>query len=646
MKIQLPFCTLILGYVLCYSSLLAQQAPFHKGINLTGWFQAASTTQIQINQYTKGDFEQIKSLGCDVIRLPINLHFMTNGSPNYVIDPLLFTFLDKAVDWAEELQIHLILDNHTFDPIANTDPNVGIILEKVWKQMATHYKDRSHLIYYEVLNEPHGITNAQWNNIQQGVINAIRTIDTKHTIIVGATNYNSYSDLQNLPVYADNNLIYTFHFYDPFLFTHQGASWVSPSMEPLANMPFPYQADKMPALPSSFNGTWIQSAFNNYSNDGTVAKVKQLIDVAVAFKTQRNVPVYCGEFGVYQPNSQEDDRVEWYDVVRKYLEEKGIAWTMWDYHGGFGLFEEGGHDLFDHDLNVPLLEAVGFDVPEQTEYVPQPEEEGFIIYDDFIGKGIFEGSYGSEVINYYAAHQPNNDDYCIHWAKVDRYGIIGLDFRPDKDLSQLATDGYALDLFVRGDIANSSFNIRLIDSDTDDPNDHPWRMIKTVNATNVPMDKKWYHLRIPLQGFTEEGAWENSTWYNPEGKFDWTAIDRLEFVADFQAFDDENIWLDNIMITNQDTAKVLNTNIFEYDPNPPLALEEISNQHINVFPNPMLDRLVIEGATEDFFRVELVDSFGKLLDQHDFTGKYIFDTSNLAKGFYMSRIIDLLKPKS
>lgn len=299
--------------------LMAQQVPFQKGINLTGWFQVGSTTQIQVNKYTKEDFEQIKSLGCDVIRLPINLHFMTNGTPNYVIDTLFFTFLDRAVDWAEELQMHLILDNHTFDPVADTDPNVGIILEKVWKQMATHYKDRSNYIYYEVLNEPHGLSNAQWNVIQQGVINAIRTIDTKHTIIVGATNFNSYNDLQNLPVYSDNNLIYTFHFYDPFIFTHQGATWVSPSMLPLANVPFPYQANQMPTLPSVLNGTWVGSAFNNYANEGTVAKVKELIDIAVAFKNQRNVPVYCGEFGVYIPNSQNNDRVFWYEAVRAYF---------------------------------------------------------------------------------------------------------------------------------------------------------------------------------------------------------------------------------------------------------------------------------------------------------------------------------------
>jgi endoglucanase len=123
----------------CLTEVKAQEVPFSKGVNLSNWFQAPTTRQIQFTRYTKKDFEQIQRLGCDVIRLPINLHFMTDGEPDYTIDPLFFDFLDEVVSWAEELGLHLILDNHTFDPAENTDPNVGIILEKVWSQMASPY---------------------------------------------------------------------------------------------------------------------------------------------------------------------------------------------------------------------------------------------------------------------------------------------------------------------------------------------------------------------------------------------------------------------------------------------------------------------------------------------------------------------------
>jgi endoglucanase len=360
------------------------QTPFKRGVNLTGWFQAGNARQIQFTKFTRKDFTNIKSLGCDVIRLPINLHNMTDGEPDYILEPIFLNFLDSAVSWAEDLQIHLLLDNHTFDPSVNTNPNIEPVLIKVWTQMAEHYKERSDYIYYEVLNEPHGISDQIWNTIQQNVIDAIRDVDATHTIIIGPAGWNSYNNLDDMPDYTDDKLIYTFHFYDPFLFTHQGASWTDPSMESLAGVPFPYDAGSMPECPEDLIGTWIQSNLNNYSSDGTVEHVKDLIDIAVDFKNSRNVPIFCGEFGVYIPNSPHTDRVNWYDTVRTYLEDNDIAWTIWDYTGGFGIFEEGGYDLFEYDIDTALVRALGLNVPEQKDFILEPDSVGFPIYTDCI----------------------------------------------------------------------------------------------------------------------------------------------------------------------------------------------------------------------------------------------------------------------
>ena len=373
--------------------LAKTDAPFHRGVNLTSWLQAGSARQIQFTMFTKQDLVNIKSLGCDVIRLPINLHYMTSGAPDYTVDPLFFYFLDQIVDWCEELEIHLILDNHTFDVDANTDPDIDKILVPVWTQMAEHYKDRSTYLYYEILNEPHGIADARWSQIQQAVIIAIRAVDPVHTIVVTGAGWGSYNNLKYLPVYRDDNLIYSFHFYDPFMFTHQGASWTDPSMVPLAGVPFPYGAGPMPACPPGLKGTWIESSLNSYKTDGTVKRVKELIDIAVKFRDERQVPVFCGEFGVYRENSDHDQRVYWYDVVRSYLEEKKIAWTMWDYEGGFGLFEKGSNEMFEHDLNVPLVEALGLIPPAQTPFVMTPEKAGFDIYTDYIAENVRNSSY-------------------------------------------------------------------------------------------------------------------------------------------------------------------------------------------------------------------------------------------------------------
>jgi endoglucanase len=624
-------CTLLV--MICSQPSAAQTVPFNRGVNLTNWFQVSNAEQIQFMRYTKTDFEQIKSLGCDVIRLPINLHAMTNGAPDYIIDPLFYSFLDQAVSWAEALNINLILDNHTFDVNSNTDPQIGTVLTKVWTQMAGHYKNSTGVIYYEILNEPHGIADDLWNSIQQQVIDAIRKVDTDHYIIVGPANWNSYNNLNAMPVYNDSKLIYTFHFYDPFIFTHQGASWVNPSMVPLAGVPFPYKADSMPPFPASLKGSWIESAFNDYANTGNAASVKALIDLAVQFRNSRNVPVYCGEFGVYMPNSSNYHRTLWYETVRKYLEEKGIAWTTWDYHGGFGLFKAGSNGLFKHDLNIPLLKSLGLTVPEQSAYIQKPDSTGFLIYTDFIESQIFESSYGSGALSFYAKDQPNNGEYCISWNGADRYNAVGFDFIPDKDLSGLVNEGYALDFMVRGNTASTAFDVRFIDTKTAVAGDHPWRMRVTIDAGTTSFDNRWHHLFIPLNTFAEQGAWDNG-WFNPEGKFDWTAVDRMEIASEEESMVGINLWFDNMQITNLDTARVLVTSPFT-------GITSVKTPPVvRSYPNPFTDDLYIVDEMNTPLQLTVYDYTGRIRIRQMILSNTRLNTSGLPAGFYLLRITD------
>ena len=594
MKFFCSVLVLLTFLPLCYS----QTPDFHRGVNLTGWFQKGAAGQVQFTRYTRKDFEQIKSLGCDVIRLPINLHFMTSGSPHYTLDPLFLFMLDQVVSWASELEIYLILDNHTFDPNEATTPAVEPILITVWSQMAAHFKDASRFILYEVLNEPHGISDALWNGIQKNVIAAIREHDPSHYIVVGGSGYNSYNNLQAIPDLGDDRLIYTFHFYDPFLFTHQGASWVTPSMAPLRDIPFPYRAGAMPSLPASLAGSWVNWTYNSYPQEGNEQKVRELIDIAVKFRDERNVPVFCGEFGVFIPNSDREDRRYWYQIVREYLEDQNIPWTMWDYHGGFGLFEQGGHDLFEHDLNVPLLEALEFNIPDQTPYVKQPDNAGFIIYDDYIGPGLFENGYGG-LQNYYHEDQPHYGKYCIRWSEADQYNTIGFNFSPNRDLSFLVDQEYSLDLFVRSEISNLSFDLRFLDSDTGDQ-DHAWRMRHIVDANQVTWDGSWQHLHIPLKEFVEHGAWEGE-WFPPEGKFDWTKVDRFEISTEYVPIGNNGLLIDQIVITNQDTAMVI-TGDFRSD----------EDRHLEIFPNPSAEWLYLKSPTNHLLDFTIRDLTGKV----------------------------------
>ncbi len=552
------------------------EARFSRGVNLTNWLQASSAQSVHFVKFGRTDFAQIQQLGCDVVRLPINLHAMTSGPPDYRIDPLLYVFLDQIADWADELGLHLILDNHTFDPAESTSPGIGNALVRVWTQLAAHFAAHPAQLYYEILNEPHGISDASWNAIQQQVIDAIRQVDQQHAIVVGPANWNSFRNLSRMPVFADDNLVYTFHFYEPFVFTHQGASWTNPPLVPLRDVPFPYERARMPALPLSLQSTWVGTALGNYSQEGTITQMHILIDEAAAFQRERRVPLFCGEFGVYSPNSPNSDRVLWYEVVQQHLEERGIAWTIWDYRGGFGLFERGSSELFEFDLNVPLLEALGLNVPPQRDFVAEPDQQGFVLYDDFLGLHIAAANHLSAgTVDYYDEMAPAVGRYCLRWTGVPLYGFIGFDFKPFKDLSALAALGYAVEFWVRGDTPGSSFDIRLVDTDTDDPDDHPWRMRYTIDEQVVPWDGAWHAVHIPLRDFAEHGAWENE-WFDPIGAFDWQAIDRFDIVAEHHALDGSQFWFDELRIVGPERTAVRDEAVSQ-----PAALVLAAN-----YPNP------------------------------------------------------------
>ena len=597
---------IIVIYLAALTSVFSAEAPFHKGVNLTGWFQTSGPKQIQFTKFTRDDFMQIKSLGCDVIRLPINLHHMTSGAPDYVPDPLFVHFLDQVVDWAEELEMHLIFDNHTFSPSVDTEADVEDVLVPVWTHMAGHYKDRSNYLYYEVLNEPHGIEDEIWNRIQKRVIDAIRTVDQKHTIVIGPAGWNSYNNLDKMPGYEDDNLIFTFHFYDPFLFTHQGASWTNPSMASLSGVPFPYDASRMPECPEDLKGSWVEGNLNtSYRTDGTEAKVKQLIDKAVKFGNERNVPLFCGEMGVYIPNSDPVERANWYRIVRSYLEEKGISWTLWDYTGGFGLFEEGGNDLFDYDLNIPLVEACGFNVPEQKEFEMKPDETGFDIYTDFIGPGVFEaGSAGDGLIDYYCDNDAVAGQYCILFTEVNQYSQIGFNFRPNKNLMTLLLEGYAIDFWVKGDTPETSFDIRFIDTKTDETEDRPWRMRVTIDEQFGVWDGTWNHLQILLSDFSEHGSWDDG-WFNPQGEYDWGAVDVFQIVSEQHAMKGIKFWFDQIRIVDPAKVAVGDTHIVM-----PETAELVQN-----YPNPFNPETVIRYNLREsgFVQVDVLNTKGQII---------------------------------
>ena len=177
-----------------------------------------------------------------------------------------------------------------------------------------------------------------WQNASIEIIKAVRAVDKKRTFIIGASNYNSIYELSRTTPLNDENIIYTFHFYEPFFFTHQGAEWVG-DQTATTGVPFPYNAVTFPALNPKAKNTWGETNYYQYRTDGNEQSVKDKLQIVKNWGIKYNVPLLCGEYGVYNKYADPDSRCRYIKAVRQTLKAIQIPGILWDYNGNFSIFE-------------------------------------------------------------------------------------------------------------------------------------------------------------------------------------------------------------------------------------------------------------------------------------------------------------------
>jgi len=319
-------------------------AHLQRGINLSMWYaQDWDYSAEHLAKYTTADdFRLVKSLGFDHARLSINPEpLMAGGKPD-ALDPAAIARLDKTVAEITATGLVVILDIHPepsfMDPLAHGDQSAANFIT-FWKTFAAHYAGTDpNKVYFEVLNEPHFDDAYRWAGIQASVIPAIRAIAPKHTIIATGAKWGGVEGLKLLEPVRDDNIIYSFHDYDPMTFTHQGASWVGETAKPLRKVPYPSTEENVApllGLETTDQGKKDLAWYGKQHWDAK--KVDEEIAAMADWGAKNHVPVWCGEFGVYRDYVEPGPRAAWLHDMRVAFEAHKIGWSMWDYQGGFAI---------------------------------------------------------------------------------------------------------------------------------------------------------------------------------------------------------------------------------------------------------------------------------------------------------------------
>ena len=240
-----------------------------------------------------------------------------------------------VIDWALQHNIHIILrfsQVNLLDGEPRNWPDDGRSMWKnasaqdelvqAWADLAKRFKGRKGIIFVPA-TEPHGTTPDEiagnhalpkkvWNTLYPRLINAIQAEDPERWIIVEPI-WGDARNFVDLAVSSAPNLIYSFHFYDPHFFTHQGVP--GDDWPPAQSVVYPGRTRDAEFEPEMF---WDKSV------------LEQRMQAAVNFRNAHNVRVMCGEFGT-QNFAPMDSRERWVTDVVDLLETYGFDWLHFDY---------------------------------------------------------------------------------------------------------------------------------------------------------------------------------------------------------------------------------------------------------------------------------------------------------------------------
>lgn len=316
----------------------------HRGVNASMWFaQASDYSPARLRSFTTADdIALMHAMGFDHVRLSIDGDELLRGAPPNGLNMNFVAELDTAVNTMLKDGLRVIVDVHPSDEFKRrlrTDDAAVTRFCGLWSALAGHYvQSDPERVFFEVLNEPEFADAEQWKTVQTRAIAAIRLAAPSHTIIATAGHYSGLTDLLALEPVADANVIYTFHDYEPFPFTHQGAMWTMAAVRPLRRVPYPSSPENIATAVAQEQSLVDQHWIDTYGlNRWDAARIRAELSFAGKWAAQHHVPVYCGEFGVHEPYADPAMRAAWLRDTRTALEEQGIGWAVWDYQGSFAV---------------------------------------------------------------------------------------------------------------------------------------------------------------------------------------------------------------------------------------------------------------------------------------------------------------------
>jgi endoglucanase len=292
-------------------TLKAGDQTFRRGVNVLGYDPYWNKDGQR--RFEWRHFAEIKKAGFDFVR--VNLQAFKHMDAQNKLEPQWLAKLDDVVREAQKAGLGVILDEHDFDVCSEDVAACRTRLSAFWSQVAPRFANAPRNLAFELLNEPHAkLDGPTWNALIPELLAVVRPSNPTRIVVVGPTSWNSLKELPNLTLPNDPNLLVTFHYYEPFNFTHQGATWA---------------------------GDWVKSQHGvKWGTDADRAALRADFDKVTAWASANRRPILLGEYGAYDKSGTPLDlRVAYIEGARSEAERHGFGWAYWQFEGDFVVWD-------------------------------------------------------------------------------------------------------------------------------------------------------------------------------------------------------------------------------------------------------------------------------------------------------------------
>ena len=324
---------------------------FQRGMGIGGWLTNYKRFNVLPNEWrmpitvgdmehfaeyiTESDIKSIAEMGFDHVRVGFD-QIVLESEP-YVYREEIIKLLKSFVSWCGKYGLTPVLNLHkAIGNYCDIEEKVkllesGALQDRfiaMWLKLEEIFTNDGSVMF-ELLNEVRNVDPALWNTLAEKTLTALREKNKTRWIIIGSTCWNSPATLKELKTYDDEYVIYTYHNYEPFEFTHQRG--VLQSAPLYYNRKMEYPSDDI-------------ERYREYKRliAGEIEPYKQYEKIDISFlrdkmrgaadfvKANPDKILWLGEFGTIR-HADINSRINYMRDVIAVAKESDIPYCVWNY---------------------------------------------------------------------------------------------------------------------------------------------------------------------------------------------------------------------------------------------------------------------------------------------------------------------------